>query len=115
MRTPPELVDDKGRQRLTFDIFRHDQQWPTRFGDLLEHRNQILQRIDLVVAKQHEWIFQHGLHAFCVSDEVGGYKATVEFQAFDDIQRGFRGLGFLDRNHAFTAYFLDGVGHETTD
>src|SRR5450631_2996528 len=112
LQDSPELVDDKGRQRLTFDIFRHDQQWPARLGDLLEHRNQILQRPDLVVAKQHEWVLKHGLHTLYVSHKIRGNKAPVEFHALDNIERGFRGLGFLDRDHTIAADLLDGVGNQ---
>ena len=49
-----------------------------RIGDLLKQGNQIAQRADLVVAKQHVRVFQHGLHPLRIGDEVGGYEATVE-------------------------------------
>src|ERR1019366_10763677 len=88
----PKLVDDESRKRLTFDILGHDQQWTARLGDLLEHRNQVAQRPDFVVAKQHEWILQHGLHALRVCYKVGRNKAAIEFHALDNIECGFRRL-----------------------
>ncbi len=109
------MVDDQGRKRFTFDILSHDQQRTAGLGDLLKYRGQVAQCPDLVVAKQHEGIFQHGLHALRVGNEVGGYKAAVEFHALDHVQRGFGGLGFLDRNHAFAPDLLDGVGNESAD
>ena len=110
-----ELVDDQGRKRLTFDILGHDQQRTAGLSDLLKYRDQVAQRPDLVVAQQHEGIFQHSLHALRVGNEVGGYEAAVEFHALDDVQRSFRGLGFLDRNHPFAADLLDGVSNESAD
>ena len=108
-------IDDQGRKCFPLDILGNDQQWPARFGDLLQDRNKVVQSSDLVVAKQHEWIFKNSLHALRVGDEVGRYEATIKLHALDDIQRGFRGLGLFDRNHALAADLLDGIGDQSAD
>ena len=108
-------IDDQGRKCFSLDILGDDQQGPARFGNLLQDRNQVRQGSDLVIAKQHERILKNRFHALRVGDEVGRYEAAVKLHAFDDIQRGFRRLGLLDRNHAVAADLFDGVGDQGAD
>ena len=72
-----------------------------------------MQNSDLVVAKQHKRILENSFHALRVGDEVGRYEAAIKLHAFDDIQRGFCGLGLFNRNHALAADLLDGVGDQS--
>ena len=43
-----ELVDDQSRQRFAFDVLSDDQEGLAHLGDLLEQREQILHRADLL-------------------------------------------------------------------
>ena len=109
------LIDDQRGEGLALDILSHDQQRACRFRDLLQQRNQILEDADLAVRDEDQRILQHGLHLLRVGDEVRRDKAAVELHAFDDIERGLGGLGFLDRDHALAADLVHGVGHEFAD
>ena len=45
-----ELVDDDRGERLALDVLRDDQQRLARLDDLLEHRQEVLDRADLRLA-----------------------------------------------------------------
>ena len=47
-----ELVHDERRERLTFDVLGDDEQRAALLRDLLEHREQILHRRDLLVVDE---------------------------------------------------------------
>ena len=50
-------------------------------GDLLEHRQDVLDRGDLLVGDQDERVVELGLHPLGVGDEVGGDVAAVDLHA----------------------------------
>ena len=106
------LIDDQRGEGLTLDILSHDQQRACRFRDLLQQWNQILEDADLAIRDEDQRILHDGLHLLRVCDEVRRDKAAVELHAFDDIERGLGGLGFLDRDHALATDLVHGVGHE---
>ena len=107
-----KLVDDQGRKRLALDILGNDQQRPARFGDLLQDRHKVLQKLRSCGRRAARGVLKNRLHRLRVGDEVGRYEAAVELHALDDIQRGLRGLGLLDRNDAFAADLLDSIGDQ---
>ncbi len=110
-----DLIDDQRRQRLALDILGHDQQRPAGLRDLLEQGIRSFRHADLAVAEQHERVLQHRLHLLRVGDEVGRQEAAVELHAFDHVERGLGGLRLLDRDHAFAAHLLHGVGDQLAD
>src|SRR5690349_5352174 len=73
-----ELVDDDRRERLALDILRHDQQRLARLDDLLEHRQEVLDRADLRVGDEDERILEDRLHPLGVGDHVRREVALVE-------------------------------------
>ena len=110
-----DVVDDQGGQGLALDVFGHDQQRTAGLGNLLQHRQQITDVADLLVAQQDERAFQHGNLAIRVVDEVGRQVATVELHALDHVQLVAQRLAVLDGDDAFLANLLHGVGDDLAD
>ncbi len=110
-----DLIHDERRQRVSLHILRDDQQRSVCLGELLQQRHEVLQEADLLVVEQHHRLFQFYLHLLGVGHEVGRQVALVELQSLHDFQRRFDSLGFLDRDDAFRADFLDGLGHECAE
>ena len=110
-----DVIDDQGRQRLALDVFSDDQEGPARFCDLLEQRDDVLERADLAFAEQDQGVLQDRLHLLGRGDEVGRQKAAIELHAFDHVERGVGGLRFLDRDDALAADLFHGVGDEFAD
>ncbi len=71
LRTPAQPVDDQRGKCLAFDVLRDDQQWPACLRDFFEQRDEVSQRIDLLIAQQDERILENRFHPFRIGDEVG--------------------------------------------
>src|SRR5579859_320693 len=110
-----QLVDHQGRQRFAFDVFSDDQERTARLNDRFQHRQQGLQRGELLFEEQDHRLFEVGLHLFGVGDEVRRQIAAVELHAFDDIKFGLGGLGFFNRDDAFVADLGHGLGDHVAD
>src|SRR3954471_12698020 len=110
-----QLVDDQRRERLTFDVFRDDEQRAAEARHLLEHRQEILHRADLLFVDQDDRVLEHHFHALGIGDEVGRQVAAVELHAFDDLERGLERARFLDRDHAVLADLVHRVGDDLAD
>ena len=110
LQATAQLVDHEGGQRFAFDVFRDDQQRTAGLHDGFQDREHRLQGGQLLLEQQDVGLFQLGLHLVRIGDEVRGQVATVELHAFDDIQLGFEGFGFLDRDDAFLADLVHGLG-----
>ena len=65
-----ELVDDQGRERLALDVLGDDHQRLAALHHLLEHRQQVAHRADLLVGDQDVRVLEHRLHALLVGDHV---------------------------------------------
>jgi hypothetical protein len=98
-----QLVHHERGQRFTLDVLGDDDQRTTETRHLFEHRQQVLHRADLLLVNQDDRILEHHFHALGVGHEVGRQVAAVELHAFDDVERRFERLGFLDRDHAVLA------------
>ena len=90
-----QLVDDERRERFAFDVFRDDEQRAAEARHLLEHRQQVLHRADLLLVDQDDRVLEHDFHALGIGDEVGREVAAVELHAFDDFERGLERLALL--------------------
>ena len=67
---PAELVHDERGERLTLDVLRDHQQWLAGLRDLLEQRDEVLDRGDLLLVDEDVRILEHALHLLDVGDEV---------------------------------------------
>ena len=56
-----QLVDDEGRERFAFHVFSDDHQRTAALGDLLEQREQVLHRRDLLLVDQDVGVLENGL------------------------------------------------------
>src|SRR5690606_3292769 len=110
-----QLVDHQRGQRLALDVLRDDQQRTARLRHLLQDREQILHRADLLVVDQDQRVLEDRLHPLRIGDEVRRQVAAVELHAVDRLQRGLEALRLLDRDHAVLADLLHRVGDQVTD
>ena len=83
--------------------------------DLLEHRQDVLDRADLLVGDQDVRIIEHGLHPLGVGDHVGRQVALVELHALGELELEAERLALLDVHDAVLADLLDRVGDDVTD
>ncbi len=110
-----QLVHDERCERLALDVFRDDQQRAAAAGHLLEHREQILHRADLLLVNQDDRILQNDFHPLGVGHEVGRQVAAIELHALDDVERGLERLGFFNRDDAILADLLHRLGDDRAD
>ena len=110
-----QLVDDQRRQRFTLDVFRDDQQRTAEARHLLEHRQQVLHRADLLLVDQDDGVLEHHFHALRVRHEVRREVAAIELHAFDDVERRFERAGFFNGDDAVLADLLHRFGDDLAD
>ena len=77
-----QLVDHQRRQRLAVDVLGDDHEVAcVTCSDLLQHRQDVVDRGDLLVGDQDEGIVELGFHPLRVGDEVGRDVAAVDLHA----------------------------------
>ena len=74
-----------------------------------------LQRGELLLVDEDVGILELGDHLLGVGDEVRREVAAVELHAFDDVELGLGGLGFLDGDDALVADLLHRLGDHLAD
>ena len=94
-------VHDERGERVLLDVFRNDHQWLMQLDDQFEQRKQVFEIADFPLVQQNHRIIQHGFHLLGIGDEVGRKKPAIELHAFDNFERRFHSLGFLDGGRAF--------------
>jgi hypothetical protein len=110
-----QLVDDERRERLALDVLGDQQQRLARLRDLLEQRDEVLDRGDLLLVDQDERIVEHDLHVVGTVHEVGGQVALVELHALDPLDVRLEALALLDRDDAVLADLVHGLGDHLAD
>ncbi len=110
-----QLVDDQRRERLAGDVLGDDQQRPLGVLHLFKQRQQLLDRIDLLLVDEDQRLGHLDGHLFGVGDEVGREVSPVKLHALDDIDDGFETLALFNRDHAVLADLVEGVGHDLAD
>src|SRR3954468_19523209 len=111
------LIDPpaEGREALTLDVLGEEQQRLARLNDLLEDREQVPDRADLLVGDEDVRILEDGLHAVLVGDHVRADVALVELHALGELEVHAERLALLDVDHAVLADPVDGVGDDVAD
>src|SRR5690606_27202163 len=99
-------------QRFAFDVFGDDHQRLASLGDRFQHRQQFADVGDLLVDQQHVRVIQLGRHVVLVVDEVWRQVAAIELHTFNHVQLVFQATTFFNRDDAFFAYTLHGVGDD---
>ena len=110
-----QLVDDQRGERLALDVLGHDQERARLLRDLLEHREEVLHRADLLLVEEDLDVLEHALHALGVGDEVRREVAAVELHALDHFHLGLEAACLLDGDDAVLADLLHGVGDDLAD
>ena len=110
-----DLVDDQGREGLALDVLGDDRQRTTGLHDLLQQRQQVLDRADLGVDDQHVRVVEHGLHALGVGHEVRADVALVEAHALGELELQAEGVALLDGDDAFLADLVHRLGDDAAD
>ena len=111
----PQLVDHERRERLALDVLGDDQDRLAGLDHLLEHRQHVPDRADLLVGDQDVGVLQHCLHAVLVGDHVGRDVALVELHALGELEVHAERLALLDVHDAVLADLLDRVGDHVAD
>src|SRR4029077_12143923 len=104
-----QLVDDEGSQRFAFDVFSHDQKRLAALRDLLQKRETIFSRADLLLVDQDVSILQRNFHPLGIGHKVRRQIPTIKLHAFDNIQLGLERLGFFNSDDAILAPLLHGL------
>jgi hypothetical protein len=110
-----DLVDDQRRQRFTLDVLGDDQQRLAALHDLLQDRQQVLDRRDLAVDHEDVGVVEDGLHLLGVSDEVGRDVTLVEAHTLGEFQLQPEGVALLDGDDAFLANLVHRLGDDLAD
>ncbi len=110
-----QLVHHEGGQRLAVHVLGDDEQRPAHAGDLLEDREEVLHRADLLLVDQDDGVLEDHFHPLGVGHEVGRQVAAVELHPLDDVQRGLERLGLFDRDDAVLADLLHRLGDDRAD
>ena len=84
-------------------------------GDLLEQREQVLHRADLLFVDQDVGVLEDDFHALGIGDEVRREVAAVELHAFDDFELGLQRLRLFDGDDAVFADLLHRFGNDLAD
>src|SRR3954449_12332461 len=110
-----DLVHDQGREGLALDVLGDDRQRLARLHDLLQQREQVLDRADLRVDDQDVRVVEHGLHALGVGDEVRRQVTLVEAHALGELELEAEGVALLDGDDTFLADLVHRLGDELAD
>src|SRR5262245_48786611 len=115
LQAAAQLVDDERGKRLAFDVLGHDEQRLAGLYDRFKQRQQLLQGRKLLLVNEDVRVLHLRPHLVRVGDEVGRDIATVELHAFDHVELGLQRLRLFNRDHAFVADLLHGLGKEVAD
>ncbi len=111
-----QLVDHERRQGLALDVLGDDQQRAAALGDLLEQREQVLDRRDLLLVDQDVGVLElarpcpRGLVTKC-----GREVALVELHALDPLDLGLEALALFDGDDAVLADPVHRLGDHLAD
>src|SRR6185437_3453412 len=110
-----QLVDYERRQRLTVHVLCNNQQRLGGARNLLQQRQQVLHRRNLLLVDEDVGVLQNRLHALCIGHEVGRQVAAVELHALDHIQLRLHRARLFNRDHAILADLLHRLGDNRAD
>src|SRR6476620_9028078 len=115
LQAATETVHNQRGQGLAFDVFGDDDQRLTGLNHGFQQREQFVQVGELLFVDQDVGVIEFNAHLVGVGDEVGRDVAAVELHALDDVEFGLERLGFFNRDDAFVADLLHGIGEELAD
>ena len=110
-----ELVDHESRKGFAIDVFGDDDERLAGFGDLLEEREHVLERADLLLVDENERVLEGCFHGLRIGDEVRAEVAFVELHTFDDVEGSFDAFGFFNGDGAVLADLVHCLGDDAAD
>jgi hypothetical protein len=115
LESSAQLIDDQGGECFAFHVLSNDDERLAALGDLLEQREQVLHRADLLFVDEDVGVLEHGFHALRIGDEIRREVAAVKLHALDDFELGLERLGLFDGDDAVLADLLHGLGDDLAD
>ena len=109
------LVHHERGEGFSLEILSDDRQRLAGLHDLFQNGDEVLHRGNLRVHDEHIRVFELGLHAFCISDEVGRDVTLVEAHALGELELEAEGLALLHGDDAFFADLVHSFSDELTD
>src|SRR3954468_5050774 len=113
--TSSAVITSRRARGLALAVLGDDQQRAARLDDLLEHRQKVADRADLLVGDEDVGILENRLHALLVGDHVRRDVALVELHALGELEVHAERLALLDVHDAVLADLLDRVGDHVAD
>src|SRR5438105_3422807 len=110
-----DVIHHQRGKRLAFDLLGDAQQRLAGLGDLLQDRQQLADRRDLLVVQQDIRILEHADLLLGIVDEVRREIAAVELHALDEVELVLQRLAVLDGDHAFLADLVHRIGDDLAD
>src|SRR5262249_51833078 len=110
-----QLVHNKGRECLAFDIFGNDEEWLSGLAHPPQEREQFGEGRKFFFTDQDIRVFHFDLHLVGVGNEVRRDVAAVELHTFDYLEFGLERLRLFDGDNPLVADFLHGVGNKAAD
>ena len=110
-----EFVGHQHGKHLPLDLLRYDEERLAGARDLLEERDQVLNRGYFLLMDQDVRILEDALPGGWVGYEVRGLISLVELKAIDELDFGLERFSFLDSDDAVLADLLHCLGYHVTD
>jgi hypothetical protein len=113
--TATELVHDERGEGLALDVLGDDRERLAGLDDLLQQRQQVLDRRDLAVDDEDVRVLELRLLTLQVGDEVGRDVALVEPHTLGELELQPEGVGLVDGDDAFLADLVHRLGDHLAD
>ncbi len=110
-----DLVDDEGGECLALDVLGQHHERLAGLHDLLEHRQHVVDRADLLVGDQDVGVLEDRFLCVGIGDEVGRDVALVELHALGELELDAERLAFFDGDDAVLADPIHGFGDLLAD
>ncbi|KAH3668564.1 hypothetical protein OGAPHI_002318 [Ogataea philodendri] len=111
----PQLVQDTCSQCFTVNILGNNEQWSSQLVGDFQTWKDVLDRRQLLLRKQQEWVFKFNLSALCLGNEVRRDVTSVESHTLGNLKLIFESLTFLDGDNTLLSDFLHGRSQELTN
>src|SRR5581483_9563514 len=110
-----DVVHHQGGERFAFHFLGDDEERLAGLRHLLEDRQQLADRGNLLVVQEDVGLLEHRHLLLGVVDEVRREIAAVELHALDELELVLERLAILDGDHAFLADLVHRIGDDLAD
>src|SRR5579862_8969724 len=110
-----QLVDDERSKRFAFHVLCDDEQRLAGLGNLLEQREQVFHRADLLFVDQDVGVLDGDFHALGIGDEVGREISTIKLHSLDNFELSLESLRLFNGDDAVFADLLHRFGNDLAD